>query len=248
MAVVTPWYQLGYLIPHLHADMAPYQFYKVAPDGVMIVTAQWNLAEYNLESIEEELSGLHGGVAVLAQRPIDRLVVAGVPVAAALGRARMRALLDDVRATTGIATDNDFESHIAAMNHLDVSRVALATRWPEHINEALIRYLADAQIEVVSCRFESRNMAQNTMANPAEDHELLLRLGREAVAEAPSAEALLLPGGLGFIVYAAPMLEEELGIPVLVNITSTLWAALHDRGGDLPHRPDPRWSRLLATL
>jgi hypothetical protein len=38
MAVVFPWYRLGYIIPHRHTDMDGYQFARVAPDGMMLVT------------------------------------------------------------------------------------------------------------------------------------------------------------------------------------------------------------------
>ena len=34
MSIVSPWYQLGYVIPHLYTDMDAYQFYRVAPDGL----------------------------------------------------------------------------------------------------------------------------------------------------------------------------------------------------------------------
>ena len=31
--VVTPWFRLGYVIPHLYTDLDAYQFYRVAPEG-----------------------------------------------------------------------------------------------------------------------------------------------------------------------------------------------------------------------
>ena len=48
--------------------------------------------------------------------------------------------------------------------------------------------------------------------------------------DAPDAQALLMPGGLWFAIYAVPVLEAEFGRPVLLNITSTTWAALHAAG------------------
>lgn len=49
MPIVFPWYRLGYIIPHRHTDMDGYQFARVAPDGMLLVTTQLDLAEYSLE-------------------------------------------------------------------------------------------------------------------------------------------------------------------------------------------------------
>ena len=45
MNVISPWYQLGYVIPHLYTDLDAYQFYRVAPEGMMLVTTGLNLKE-----------------------------------------------------------------------------------------------------------------------------------------------------------------------------------------------------------
>jgi hypothetical protein len=57
-----------------------------------------------------------------------------------------------------------------------------------------------------------------------------------------------MPGGLWYAIHAAPLLEAEYGRPVLLNILSTTWAALHAAGERMLHRPDPRWGKVLASL
>jgi len=52
--MIAPWYQLGYIIPHLYTDMDAYQFYRVAPEGMMLITTGLNLKEYSLAAVEEE--------------------------------------------------------------------------------------------------------------------------------------------------------------------------------------------------
>ena len=59
---------------------------------------------------------------------------------------------------------------------------------------------------------------------------------------------MLLPGGLWFAIHAVPMLESEFGKPVLLNILSTTWAALHEAGSRMQRRPDARWGKVLASL
>jgi hypothetical protein len=86
------------------------------------------------------------------------------------------------------------------------------------------------------------------VASPADDHVLALDLGREALRAAPNAQALLLPGGLWFAIHAAPMLEREFGVPVLLNILSTTWAALRAAGDRIEVRPDARWGMVLNSV
>jgi maleate cis-trans isomerase len=248
MSVISPWYKLGYVIPHLYTDLDAYQFYRVAPEGMMLVTTGLNLQEYSLAAVEQELPALRERCDLLARKKVDRIALSGVPIAAVLGRARMLEILADARARSGLACDTDLEAHIATLQHFGATGIALVTRWPDAVNAALTRYLAEAGIEVIACRSRARSLDQNKAAGPAEDHLLALELGRQVLSETPAAQALLMPGGLWFGIHAVPLLEAEFGRPVLLNILSTTRAALHAAGARMLVRPDPRWGKVLASL
>lgn len=247
MAVVFPWYRLGYIIPHRHTDMDGYQFARVAPEGMMLVTTQLDLAEYSLAAVERELPTLAEAVDILTGR-VDSIALSGVPLAASLGRSRMLGILAEASERSGLRCHTDLEAHIEALKHLGAERIALATRWPDPLNHKIVGYLAEAGIDVLATLAEQRDLAQNKSASPEADHQLALRLGREVLESAPNAQALLLPGGLWFAIYAAPILEAEFGVPVLLNITSTVWAALRAVHGPLAVHPGGASGKLLASL
>src|SRR5687767_13927448 len=221
--------------------MDAYQFYRVAPEGMMLITTGLNLREYSLAAVEEELPALWRAFDLLTSKKVDRLSLSGVPVASALGRAKMREILDEAQQRTGLACDTDLEAHIATLKRLGALRIALATRWPDAVNTALTRNLGEAGIEVIACRSRARSLEQNKHSSAAADHELALELGAQVLTEAPDAQALLMPGGLWFAIHAVPLLEAQFGQPVLLNITSTTSAALVAAKGRVLHRPDPRW-------
>ena len=246
--MISPWYHLGYVIPHLYTDLDAYQFYRVAPEGMMLVTTGLDLKDYTLAAVEAELPVLWQRFDLLAKKKVDRISLSGVPVASALGRKKMREILAEGSARTGLPCDTDLEAHIAALQNLGASRIALATRWPEAVNAALTRYLAEAGIEVVACRSRARTLDQNKHSSAADDHGLALELGGRALRDAPDAQALLMPGGLWYAIHAVPLLEAEHGRPVLLNILSTIWSALHAAGKRMLHRPDSRWGKVLASL
>ncbi len=248
MNVIHPWYQLGYVIPHLYTDMDAYQFYRVAPEGMMLITTGLDLKDYTLAAVEKELPTLWHRFDLLAKKKVDRISLSGVPVASALGRKKMREILAEGEARTGLPCDTDLEAHIATLQHFGATRIALATRWPETVVSALTRYLADAGIRVVAEASRVRTLEENKHSSAAADHELALELGGRALREAPDAQALLMPGGLWHAIHAVPLLEAEHGRPVLLNILSTTWAALHAEGSRMLRRPDSRWGKVLASL
>src|SRR5262245_16759602 len=188
MSVIHPWYTLGYVIPHLYTDMDAYQFYRVAPEGMMLVTTGLDLKDYTLAAVEAELPALWQRFDTLAKKKVDRISLSGVPVASALGRKRMREILAEGEKRTGIACDTDLEAHIAVLQHFGAVRVALATRWNDAVNSALTRYLGDAGIEVVGCASRPRSLDQNKHSSAAADHELALELGGKALRDAPDAQ------------------------------------------------------------
>ena len=248
MGIIAPWYQLGYVIPHLYTDLDAYQFYRVAPEGMMLVTTGLDLTDYTLAAVERELPALWQRFDLLARKKVDRISLSGVPVASALGRKKVREILAEGQARTGLPCDTDLEAHIAALQHFGATRIALATRWPESVNAALTRYLAEAGIEVLACRSLARTLDQNKHSSAAADHDLALELGGQVLSETPDAQALLMPGGLWFAIYAVPVLEAQYGRPVLLNILSTTRAALHAAGKRVLRRPDARWGKVLASL
>jgi maleate cis-trans isomerase len=250
VGLIAPWYQLGYIIPHRYTDLDSYQFYRVAPEGMMLVTTGLNLAEYTLESVESQMPAFYSALDLLAKKPVDRISLSGVPVAAALGRKRMLALLEEARVRTGLTCDTDAEAHISTLQHLGVKKIAIASRWSDAVNAGLIAYLADAGIEVLACKSRGRSLSQNKAASALADHELALALGREVLRETPEAEALLMPGGLWFAIHAVPILESEFGKPVLLNILSTTCSALRSCPAELKEqapRVSPYWGMALSS-
>ena len=114
-------------------------------------------------------------------------------------------------------------------------------------NTAPSNYPQEAGIEVVSLRACGRTLNQNKTSSAAADHELALELARAALAAAPEAQTPLLPGGLWFAIHAVPLLEAQFGKPVLLNITSTTWAALNAATKPLQVKPDPKWGKVMAS-
>lgn len=234
MQLTEPWFRLAYITPHPVVDNVPYQFYRIAPDGVMLMLANLEISDYSTEAVERELPLFWEHAAELAESGANRIVLTGVPVSAALGRSRVQALAAEVKQRTGVTFDTDLEAIAAAAKHVGATRVALATRWHEPLNDAVAGYLKLAGVDVVGRQARGATMAENATLKAKDGMQLAIDLGRAALAAAPDAQALILPGGRWLSTHAVAPLEAEFGKPVLLNLNSSLWAALRGAGRGLP--------------
>jgi maleate cis-trans isomerase len=233
-SLTEPWFRLAYITPHPVVDNVAYQFYRIAPDGVMLMTACLEIGDYTTAAVEHELPLFWKHVEELAESGANRIVLTGVPVSAALGRDRVKALTEEVKKRTGLMFDTDLEAIAAAAQHLKATRVALATRWHEPLNDAVSAYLKEAGVEVVGRRARGATMAQNATLKAKDGMQLAVDLGRSVLSAAADAQALVLPGGRWLSTHAVAPLEAEFGKPVLLNLNSSLWAALRGAARGLP--------------
>lgn len=234
MKLTEPWYRLAYVTPHPIVDNVPYQFYRIAPDGVMLMLANLEIADYTAAAVEHQLPLFWKHIEELARAGANRIVLTGVPVSAALGRERVQSMIAEAKKMAGVTLDTDLEAIAAAALHLGATRVALATRWHDALNDAVAAYLKLAGVEVVGRRAKGATMAENAALKAKDGMQLAIDLGRAAMAISPDAQALVLPGGRWLSTHAVAPLEEELKKPVLLNLNCSLWAGLRSAGRGLP--------------
>lgn len=243
-AQFKPSMRIGYISPHPLVDTLPYEFYLMAPPGIMMMSASLEIEDYTLEAVEKELAILESRIASLMDRGAQRVVISGVPIALALGRSRMRSTLADIASRWGVPADTDLEAIIAGVRHLGARRVGLATRWSKAMNDTLSRYLAEAGLEVVAVANSARSMAENAKLDDETGMQLAVDLASQAFEATPSPDAVIMPGGRWITLDAVAALEARYDRPVVTNYSAGLWAALHGTGV----RPVAGRGRLLATL
>jgi maleate isomerase len=160
-----------------------------------------------------------------------------------LTRPRVVELLRRTKERTGVPADAPLEALIAAMKHLDLTKLAVGSRWADRVNDAIVKYLDDGGIKVVG--ITKRNQwASDAFAMTLEQGlDMAVNVGREAAKIAPEAEAISVPGGAAMSLHVIPALEEEFGKPAFTNMSVEVWNQLVRPGIILPVQG---WGRLLA--
>lgn len=240
---LRPWLRVGYISPHPLIDTLPYEFYLMAPPGVMMMAACIEIEDYTLEAVEKQLDVLDRRIESLMRRGAGRVVLSGVPLAIALGRARTQSLLAGISRKWNVAADTDLEAIIAAAVFLGARRVGIATRWKTEMNDRLSAYLGEAGISVVAASSSGRSMSENASLDDETGMRLARDLGEEVLRLDDPPDAVIMPGGRWITLGAIRDLEESFGKPVITNYSAGLWAALRDAGF---REPIAGWGMLLS--
>lgn len=223
-----------------------YQLYRIVPLDVIEVAVVLGIEDYRHADVEKGISNFLPCVDLLAAQGVQRMVLGGVPVSAQLGRHRVRDLLEQARARSGVPCDAPIESVIAAMRFLGLRTMSIGSRWAPELNDAVVAYLADGGIDVVSVTSRGQWGQQAFTMTLDEGMRAALDVGREAgrAAVEMGSEAIFVPGGAALSLHVIPIVEHEFGKPVLTNLNAEVWDGLVHTG-IVP--PVSGWGRLLAS-
>ena len=244
---LLPRFRYGVIQPRAHEDVQrsrSYQLYRLLPLDFMEISTGLGLENYTKEGVEKAIQNYWTCVDRLVKEKVDHIIFSGAPISAMLTRARVVELLRETKDKTGISADAPLEALIAALKFLGLKKLAVGSRWADPVNNAIIRYLADAGIEVIGITKRNQWASDSFAMTMEEGLKMALDVGREAARTWPDAEAISVPGGAAMALHVIPALEEEFGKPAFTNMSAEVWNDLIRPGIIAPVQG---WGRLLAT-
>lgn len=212
--------RIGVISPTV-IELQAYDFYRVAPEGVGMVGITCNIEDWENAEFDKALEMVARGAEYLASREVDYIIHAGVPLVVSRHQGYDQELIGLIESRSGIRATTSIRAGIDAMNHLGVNRIALATPYPEEVNDNVTKYLAGAGIEVVTAA--SMNVAFKKLQDVHPQD--IYRFASAVMRDAPEAEAIYLPCPQWPSQDVVAAMESDFGRPALAHDTVEYWAA-----------------------
>ncbi len=221
--------RIGYISPSPN-DAVGADFYKVVPDGVVLVSNALRLQQIHIGSLEIAWQETLQAARDLADQDVDLICSAGDPIYTLRGYGADREMIEKIEAETGTAATTTLTAAMEALRALRVTKVAVATPYPAQFSQLLGKYLEASGFQVLTIagymtpeNFSNRELARLSDAIP-------YQVARKAVKEAPRAEGVYMPCARWPAIHVAEVLERDLGIPVVTSAQAFIWKGLKTVG------------------
>ena len=240
----VPKLKIGALKPLAVIDLSAYEFYRLAPPGVMLIMIGAGLGKFTKDDVERVFAPIDGYMDQLVERGADLVMQSGVPLPLLIGVEAHDRLIDRMAKRSGKPATSSVLGVVAAAKRLGLRRIAVASKWSEPMIRTLGEFFARGGTTIVGAASEV--LAPDQFQKIAHDDHMTLayELGRTALTRYPDADGLYIGGGSWLSEPVCQALEREFGKPAISNPSAMVWDTLTRLGH---WAPIPGHGRLLSS-
>jgi maleate cis-trans isomerase len=200
---------------------------RLCPNGATVVSTRMFIEAVDHDGLTNMVKNVERAAKELATARPNVILMAGTAGAFNGGPGFDRELVKRIEDASGVPGTTTMTAVLAALEALDVEKIAVATSYIQSVDDALADVLRASGREVVAIRGMGilKSIDMGDLAP-----ETNCQFAREMLREAEGAEACLLSCGNWRTLEAVEPLEEEFGIPVLTSNQTGLWQALRMSG------------------
>jgi len=212
---------IGLVVPFA-ADIVPDEGPRMYPH-ICFVPRGVGVKSLNAAGFSAAVDSILPAAEHLARRGVDAIMVIGTSLTFYRGPDFHAALLDALRAATGLPVSTMSQAIVEGLRSVGARRLAVSTAYADDVNDRLKDFLHAQGFEVLALRGFGL-LGFSDPGRKSEDD--IIALSSQACEAAPAADGLLIScGGLRTLGVAAPF-EARHGIPVVASTQAAFWAAL----------------------
>src|SRR5438105_366100 len=137
-----PKLKIGALKPLSVIDLSAYEFYRLAPPGVLLVMIGVGLGKFSKQDVERVFAPIDGYVDQLMERGVDLIMQSGVPLPLLIGVEAHDRLIDRIETRSGKPATSSVLGVVAAAKRLGLRRIVVANKWSRAMNQKLGEFFA----------------------------------------------------------------------------------------------------------
>ena len=232
--------RIGVITPTV-IELQGYDFYKIAPEGIGLVGITCNIDDWKNSEFDKALETVAAGAEYLASRNVDYIIHCGVPLVVSRHQGYDQELVELIESRSGVPATTSIRAGMDAMRFLGVNRIAIATPYPQEVNDNLVKHLTSAGFEVVTDATIDIKFKELQNVHP---HDIY-RFAGKVLSETPEAEVIYMPCPQWPVQDVVAVIEADFGKPVLAHDPTEFWAAFSALG---LRDPIEGYGTLLASL
>jgi maleate isomerase len=238
--------RVGWIHPRVNSDIEVYDFYKAAPEDVVLVVTHLEVIDSaDKKQVEESLALLERAVERLHMSKVNSIMKNGAPVHLHFGVEGHRKILERLRAVSKVPISTSSQALADAFHFLGATRILVISSWrSESVQLAtnLKDHFASEGIEVaavegVGAQLQSFEKIQMT---PAAIYANVVK----AAQKHPAIDAIYVQSGTMATVGILDQLEQTTGKPVVSSNSANIWGSFKPLG----IKVGPGYGRLLGSL
>lgn len=233
-------------IEAVRGDTFAYEFYRMVPQGVVLVHTSINMARVTKDELEQALGKYDREAERLAKEEVDVLNIGGSLVSSQKGVGSDKELSNRIENAFNIPTFCGLTAVVEALQALSIKEVVVATPYPEEANVWHKKFLEESGFIVANIKgTQFQRKTGHTVEIAKLPPYMSYRTAKEAFLEAPDADGIYISCSRWQTAENIKSLEKDLRVPVVTNSQASVWAGLkrlHIGEGN------PGYGQLFETL
>ena len=214
--------RIGYTSPPLMAEVVPFEFYKIVPEGVTLVLTTLAVTRLGPDEIDRSYDMSVQAARAMAKVGVDVVVLGGALVNLSRGDDEAAALMRTLEAELGVKVSTSAAAQEKAVRTLGCRNVVIAHPYGPGESARQSGYAERFGCKVLGCAGWGSTLAEFGRI----PRDAALQMGRALMREHPQADAILLPSPHWPTIEAIAPLEREFGVSVVTALQAAVWDAL----------------------
>jgi arylmalonate decarboxylase len=238
--------RVGWIHPRVNSDIEVYDFYRCAPDDVVLVTTHLEVVDSaRREEVEHSLELLERAVERLNLSKVQSIMKNGAPVHLHFGVEGHKKILARLKAASKVPISTSSQALTDSLHFLEARDILVISSWKtesKHLSNNLVAHMESEGLKVIGIESIGRQMQsfEKIQMTPAGIYQNVVAATRKH----PNAEAVYIQSGTLATVDMIDKLEQELGKPFVSSNSVNIWGSLKPVGVKV----GPGYGKLLSSL
>ena len=232
--------RIGYTSPPVLTEVFPYEFYRIAPEGVTLLVTTLTVKNATSQELQDSYDISLAAAREMGKAGVDLVVLGGVPINLCRGVDKVDELIKSTEEDCGVPVTTSVTAQLNALHHLGASKLGLVNTGARSTLE--YEYLERAGYEIVASEGVPEMPPLNYMGRASSD--ISMNVARALAKAHPEIDTLYFPCPHRPTIDMIEEIEEELDVNIVTASQAIIWESL--RRCDIQD-PAPGYGRLFQN-